>query len=93
MAESDNNIEKKIKVLSAKLDTGNKPKETSKEATPNMSYAFKISAELIAGIAIGGFIGYYIDKFFITKPLFLIIFLFLGVAGSFLNIYKDIKNG
>jgi ATP synthase protein I len=93
MVNSDKKLEKKIQELSDKLEdtrTSNKP--TDKTAS-NMSFAFKISSELIAGIAIGGFVGYYADEYFQTKPLFLIIFLLLGVAASLLNLYREIKNG
>ncbi|MBT4921677.1 MAG: hypothetical protein HON23_01530 [Rickettsiales bacterium] len=93
MPDSNKDIDQRLKNLSEKLTPEDNPEENQVEINKHMSYAFKISAELIAGIAIGGFIGYYCDKIFLTKPLFLIIFLLLGVAGSLLNIYRDIKNG
>lgn len=53
--------------------------------------ALKISIELIAGVAVGSLIGYYIDTWLNTLPIFFIICFFLGVAGSALNIYKMSK--
>lgn len=42
-------------------------------------------------IAIGAFIGYYLDKKFKTEPVFLIIFFFLGAAAAFKNLYTLYK--
>ncbi|MBL6784801.1 MAG: AtpZ/AtpI family protein [Rickettsiales bacterium] len=92
MTQENQNLQDKIKNLSDKIDATKTPEKEIIQPS-NLSFAFKISAELIAGITIGAFAGYYFDKFFQTKPLFLIIFLLLGVAGSLLNLYRDIKNG
>jgi len=93
MINSDKKIEKKIQELSAKIEDTQVSKKPTDNTASNMSFAFKISSELIAGIAIGGFAGYYADEYFQTKPLFLIIFLLLGVAASLLNLYREMKNG
>ncbi len=50
-----------------------------------------VIAELIAGIGIGGFLGYYLDQFFHTKVVFLLIFIILGLISSFYNIYNKYK--
>lgn len=52
----------------------------------------KYSVDLIAGVAVGSFIGYHVDKWLETKALFFIICFFLGVAGAAMNIYRDVKN-
>ena len=98
MTDKKKDLENRLDKLSSELEN---KKQVSNNTTPNppsnVSYAFKISAEILAGIFVGLFLGYYTDKIFQTKPLFLIIFLLLGIAGSLLNIYKeinkDIKNG
>lgn len=93
MPNSNDDLENRLKKLSDKLEIQN-PDNNENQPTDKsgVSFAFRISTEIIAGIVIGGFLGYYTDEFFQTKPLFLIIFLLLGVAGSFLNIYRNIKN-
>ena len=86
MPDSNKDIDQRLKNLSEKLTPEDNPEENQVEINKHMSYAFKISAELIAGIAIGGFIGYYCDKIFLTKPLFLIIFLFYSYHETFITI-------
>jgi F0F1-type ATP synthase assembly protein I len=51
----------------------------------------KFAVELFAGVVVGLFIGYQIDSYFDTFPLFFIICLLLGMAGSFLNIYRAVQ--
>jgi len=53
--------------------------------------ALFIAAELIAGVAVGTLIGYYLDQLLHTKVLFLLIFVILGLISSLYNIYKKYK--
>jgi len=53
---------------------------------------FRIGAELISGVIIGAGIGYLLDNWFGTRPLLLIIFLFLGSIAGFLNVYRFVKS-
>ena len=52
---------------------------------------FLLTTELIAAIVVGSGIGYGLDCFFSTSPLFMIIFLLLGSIAGFLNIYRIVK--
>jgi ATP synthase protein I len=50
--------------------------------------AMRASSELAAGVIVGGGLGYLLDRQFGTLPIFLIIFLMVGMAAGFLNLYK-----
>lgn len=54
-----------------------------------MSMALRVTSELIAGVAVGGAIGWGLDKLFHTKPLFLILLGLVGTAGGFWNIIRE----
>lgn len=54
-----------------------------------MSMAFRVVSELIAGIAVGGAIGYGLDRLFHTKVLFTILLGLVGTAGGFWNIIRE----
>ena len=54
-----------------------------------MGMAMRVVSELIAGIAVGGAIGYGVDRLFHTKPLFLILLGLAGTAGGFWNIIRE----
>ena len=52
----------------------------------------KISLDLLSSIVVGTLIGVGLDKIFLTKPIFFIIFLLLGFIAGFFNLYKSVKN-
>ncbi|MBV8848127.1 MAG: AtpZ/AtpI family protein [Methylobacteriaceae bacterium] len=54
-----------------------------------MSLGFRVVSELVAGIIVGGGIGYLLDKWLGTKPFLLILFGLLGTAGGFWNIIRS----
>lgn len=51
--------------------------------------AEKVLAEMIGGLLFGFIFGFLIDDYFDTKPIFLLILIILGLAGSIYNIYKE----
>jgi len=53
-----------------------------------MAQGFRILAELVAGVLVGTLIGWQIDQWTGLSPLFLIVFLLLGVAAGFWNMMK-----
>ncbi|MGE0626189.1 MAG: AtpZ/AtpI family protein [Hyphomicrobiaceae bacterium] len=50
--------------------------------------AFKIVAELVVGVAVGGGIGWFLDRQFGSTPWLLVLFLILGFAGGLLNVIR-----
>lgn len=47
--------------------------------------------EFSSAIIIALFIGYLLDKIFNTRPIFIIIFLFLGLISGIMNILRFVK--
>ena len=58
----------------------------------NYSIGLKISMDLVSSIIAGVLIGLGLDKIFLTKPIFFIIFLLLGIVAGFFGMYKTVKN-
>ncbi len=50
-----------------------------------------IGLHLVSGPAVGFAIGYGIDYWLHTSPWGKLIFLFIGIAAGFLNVYRDTK--
>ena len=50
--------------------------------------ALQMSIEVVAPLGVGVFIGWLIDGWLVTAPLFLVIFFFLGAAAGGLNVYR-----
>jgi ATP synthase protein I len=54
-----------------------------------MGQALKLASELIAGVAVGGFIGWWLDRWFGTAPFLMVLFLLLGGAAGILNVVRS----
>ncbi len=80
-------LEDKIKDFQKTTD-GKKGRNADDSESNNISDGMRAGAELIVPILVAGFIGYHIDTWLGTKPLFLIIFLLLGMGSGFFNVYK-----
>lgn len=50
--------------------------------------ALRVATDLVAALAVGGFMGYWLDEWLGTRPLFMVVLFFLGFAAGFLNIYR-----
>lgn len=55
----------------------------------NMGSAMRVATDLVAALFVGGLLGYGIDRWLGTKPWGMVIFLFIGFAAGFMNIYKS----
>jgi ATP synthase protein I len=53
-----------------------------------MGQALRLGTELVAGVLVGGFIGWALDKLFGSSPLMLVVFLILGAAAGILNVVR-----
>ena len=54
-------------------------------------FAFRIGVELLAALVVGGGIGWLLDHWFGTSPIFLLIFFFLGAGAGMLNVFRAAK--
>ena len=66
----------------------NKNKESSLKG---LSFAYRISSELLAAMVVSVIIGLTLDKFFDSKPIGLITLIILGFFAGLLNIYRLIR--
>jgi ATP synthase protein I len=53
-----------------------------------MAQGFRIVTELAAGVLVGCVIGWQLDKWIGTSPLFLLVFLGLGTTAGFWNMMR-----
>lgn len=57
------------------------------------SSPFNIATDILSGVFVGFFLGLYIDNFFETKPLWIIILTMVGIFAGMRNIYREMGNG
>jgi len=79
--------EEKLKEIGEKIEkyklnhTTNDVKQKNKRGK-QISIAMRLSTELVVASIVGAILGWYIDKWLNTKPIFFIIFLLLGVISG-----------
>ncbi len=95
MTEKDPRLEKIKADLEAKKKVEAKTESIHSkkfEGTESMSTGLRAGAELITSILAGGLIGYLLDQWLSTTPLFLIAMLVLGVITGFVNVWRTTQN-
>ncbi|MEK7266254.1 MAG: AtpZ/AtpI family protein, partial [Pseudomonadota bacterium] len=53
--------------------------------------AMRVGSELLAGLFVGAILGLGLDTLFGTKPLWLLVGIFLGFAAGVLNVSRAFK--
>jgi ATP synthase protein I len=56
-----------------------------------LGQALRLGVEMVAGVAVGGFIGWALDRWFGTAPLMMVVFLGLGAAAGIMNVMRTAK--
>ncbi len=91
---SDPHDADRLKALEAKIAALKKPadvKDHSEEHYSQAQHAWRMVIELVAGLGIGFCIGYGLDTLFGTMPIFLVLFIFFGLAAGVLTMMRSAK--
>ncbi len=51
----------------------------------------QISYSMLAPIAVGGVIGYFLDRFLGTTPWIMLVFLFAGIVAGYQGVWRLVK--
>lgn len=96
--DDDAAMKARLKELSGALDSHRKAAGTAVGPTGGfssptgmgqaMSLGFRVMSEFVAAVVVGGFIGWAIDRWLGISPAGLIVFLALGTAAGFWNVYR-----
>lgn len=61
---------------------------SSKSDPSALARGFRLSTELVGGVAVGAFIGWALDKWLGISPWGMIVFLLLGFAAGVINVMR-----
>ncbi len=53
-----------------------------------LGMAFAVASHLVAGLAVGAFIGFLLDRWLGTSPWLFVVFFFVGAIAGMLNVYR-----
>jgi ATP synthase protein I len=62
--------------------------ESSRQSISAANLGFRALIEFVTAVVVSPIIGWQIDVWLKTRPIFLIIFLFLGMMAGLLNVYR-----
>jgi ATP synthase protein I len=87
---------RRLDALGDKLDVAqSRRQQAAPDARPSqggaLGQALRLGVELVAGVAVGGAIGWGLDRLFGTAPLFMVLFLGLGATAGILNVVRTAK--
>ena len=80
-------IKERIKKI--KADVVSKD-DQNKKVSP-LGVAMKMGTEFVAAVFVASFIGFYIDKWLETTPIFIIIFFIIGSVAGIFNVVRSAK--
>src|SRR6185312_11257910 len=82
----------RLKRLGNRLNEVSRPEPESATRQPTdfsgFARGFRLSSELVAGVAVGALIGWLIDRWLGISPWGLIVFLLFGFAAGILNVMR-----
>jgi ATP synthase protein I len=73
----------------ARRATAPKPEPEARGAA--LGKALRLATELVAGVAVGAFIGWALDRLFGSAPFLMVVFLILGAAAGIMNVVRSAK--
>ncbi len=87
----DNNRLPSLDKLQAKIDKikGYQPTDSKDSSGADMSQAVRLIIDLMAGVIMGVGVGYFVDKWLETTPLFMIAGLFFGMVAGVKNMLRS----
>ncbi|RME98000.1 MAG: AtpZ/AtpI family protein [Alphaproteobacteria bacterium] len=85
---------KRLSDLGDKLDAASARRDKAQAAEKRgnaLGLAFRITTELVAGVVVGGFVGWQLDKWLDTSPVMLLIFFAFGAAAGISNVMRTAR--
>ncbi|MDB5512800.1 MAG: synthase subunit [Enterovirga sp.] len=89
----------RLRELQARIDrakaSGAEAGRPNASTTPpsGLSAALRLSTELFAGVAVGGGMGWFLDRALGSSPFGLIVFILIGFAAGTVNLIRSAGRG
>ena len=84
-------VEARLAVHRAEKDKEREKSDQRRAVGAAHGVGFKIAAELVASVLVGAGLGFGLDQWLNTKPLFMVVMILLGFAAALMNIFRIMK--
>ena len=81
-------IERRISAMQGRQNQDEKKKDDRGLPVGIGAIMGRVATELVAGVIVGAFIGWMLDNWLGTSPLFLVLLFFLGAMAGMLNVWR-----
>ncbi len=92
MTPQDNERDR-LAALERKLSASRQRHQPGEQGSANanmLGLAWRLTIEMLAGIGVGGFIGWWMDKVLGTAPIFMLLMLVLGMGAGLMNSVRTV---
>lgn len=81
-----------LNALGRKLEEARRQTEPRRAEAPptSLGIAFRFATELMVAVAFGGGLGWLLDRYLGTRPLFLVVMVVLGAAAGIRNVMRAV---
>ena len=89
--KADNaSIKTRLSELEGKISRAKEEEKPQRQSMSRSahSYGFRMASDMIAAPIVATFIGWWLDRFLGSSPIFLLILLLLGVAAGIFNVVR-----
>ncbi len=83
----DADLSKRIAEFESKRQEGSRHRQATLP-TGGMALAGRVTTELVAGVVVGTFIGWALDRWLGTAPALMVVFFFIGSAAGMMNVWR-----
>lgn len=81
-----------LEQLEAKIQAARDVSSSKSATAPKpLNYAMRVGTDLVAGVGVGAAVGYFLDQWWHTSPLMLILCFFLGTAAGIKLVMETAK--
>ena len=67
------------------------PVQENRANASMLGLAWRLTIELLVGIGVGGYLGWWLDQAMGTKPIMMLVLLILGMAAGLLNSVRTVS--
>ncbi|MCB2108436.1 MAG: AtpZ/AtpI family protein [Rhodobacteraceae bacterium] len=96
MTDRDNppsreDVAARLAAVAAQREAERAEQQNRQAANAARGIGFRIAIELVAAIAVGTAMGYGLDSWFDTAPVFLVVMIVLGFCAFLMNVFRIMK--
>ncbi|MBN34452.1 MAG: F0F1 ATP synthase subunit I [Rhodospirillaceae bacterium] len=84
-------LQQRIAAAREREEAATRPDPQKRATASGYGMAMRLAMEMVAALGVSVFLGIWLDGELGTAPLFIMIFLVMGMGAGFINVYKTVS--